>query len=708
MTKVSYRPTRRASAVGDGEGTVLQVLIAEDEAPLRLALCDLFAGEEGMEVVGAAESGAEAIELAAATNPDVAIVDVRMPGGGADVVRGLKERSPTTLALALSAYDDQATVIEMLSAGAVGYVVKGTSPTEILEAVRRAARGQASLSVEALSSMTQDLVGDMAERERAERVLRRSEGRFRGLVESAPDAVVIIDGDGEIQLVNAETERLFGYRRDELLGLQIEHLLPERFRERHVGYRAGFVVDPAARPVWTEPGIVGTQGNGSKSDSTQRKETEDVHRRSEARFAVPLETAPDAVIVDEGGKIVLVNEHTTGRRKDGSEFPIHISLAAIETDQGRVATAFIRDTSERRRGEIAARRLAAIVESSEDAIISKDLDGTIQTWNLGAERMFGYSAQEAVGRTISLLIPPGISDEFPGLLERLQRGEEAEQFETRRMRKDEVVLDVVVKISAVRDVDGEIIGAAEIARDVTSLKAQAELERERALLAHLVDAGEEQRGRIAGDIHDDSIQAITAAGMRLQILRRTIDDPEQLQLLGELEKTIQLSISRLRHLLFELHPPALDTDGLSAALELYLAETQSEGETRHKLEDNLRIQPPAQVRTILYRIVQEVLANVRTHAKAESVTVTLDERDYGYRVRVTDDGIGFAPEDLKPVAGHLGLSAMKERASLAGGWLRIDSAPGKGTTVEVWIPSLPVPDSGPPTAGRAPSDLEAA
>jgi signal transduction histidine kinase len=198
--------------------------------------------------------------------------------------------------------------------------------------------------------------------------------------------------------------------------------------------------------------------------------------------------------------------------------------------------------------------------------------------------------------------------------------------------------------------------------------------------------------------------------MRLQILRRSLDDPEQLQLLEELEQTIQLSISRLRHLLFELHPPALDTEGLSAALELYLAETQSEGTTKHRLEDHLTAQPPVQARTILYRIVQELLANIRTHAQAENATVVLDERDSGYRVRVTDDGIGFAPEELKPVAGHLGLSAMKERASLAGGWLRIESAPGKGTTVEVWIPSLPVPESDParPAEVRASSHLEAA
>lgn len=670
----------------------MRVLIADDEELLRLAVRDLIAGEEEMECVGTVASSDEAIELAGATKPEVAIVDVRMPGGGVALVHGVKACSPSTRVLALSAYDDQETVIQMLAAGAVGYLVKGTSPIEIVEAVRRAARGQASLSIDAISSMVKELVGDSAERDRTDEILRRSEERFRGLVESAPDAVVVIDEGGAMQLVNAETERLFGYTRDELIGQAIEYLLPEHFQEAPLGYRAGDLLDSTMRSAGAGLDLLGKP--------SERKE-----------FPVDisvsaLETA-EGRLVHEGGNSVLVNEKTIGRRKDGTEFPVDVSLAAIETEQGRLATAFIRDASEQRGEEIAARQLAAIVESSDDAIIGKDVEGTILSWNRGAERMYGYTAEEVVGRSIALLVPPNLVDDQLGILERLRKGEEVEQYETNQIRKDEVVLDVVLKISAIRDVAGEIVGTSSIARDVTRFKAQADLERERALLAHLVGAGEQERGRIAGAIHDDSIQAITAAGMRLQILRRGLEDPEQLKLLDELEQTIQLSISRLRHLLFELHPPALDTDGLSAALELYLAETAS-GATKHKLEDNLRVQPPVQVRTILYRIVQELLANVRTHARAENATVTLDERDYGYRVRVTDDGLGFVPEELEPVAGHLGLSAMKERASLAGGWLRIDSAPGKGTTVEVWIPELPVL-SGPAGSleGRAPP-LEAA
>jgi signal transduction histidine kinase len=278
------------------------------------------------------------------------------------------------------------------------------------------------------------------------------------------------------------------------------------------------------------------------------------------------------------------------------------------------------------------------------------------------------------------------------VLARLKRSEEIDELESKRIRKDGVIINVSLKFSAIKDANGVLVGTSMIARDVTQQKAQAELEREhadrRALLAHLVAAAEEERSRIAGDIHDDSIQAITAAGMRLQILRKSLDDPVQLRLLTELEQTIQLSIARLRHLLFELRPPVLDNEGLSAALEMYLHEAEGQSDTRYRFEDELKSQPPLATRTILYRIVQEALTNVRKHSHAANATVSLREGDGGYFALVTDDGVGFAPGTGETMPGHLGLASMRERARLAGGWLRVDASPGDGTSIEVWIPEL--------------------
>jgi signal transduction histidine kinase len=213
------------------------------------------------------------------------------------------------------------------------------------------------------------------------------------------------------------------------------------------------------------------------------------------------------------------------------------------------------------------------------------------------------------------------------------------------------------------------------------------LERKR-LLAYLAQAQEKERGRIAADIHDDSIQAITAVGMRLEMLKRRVSDPEQLSMLRELEGTVVTSIARLRHLLFELRPPVLDRDGLAPALRMYLDEVSRDAGVTFQLSNRFDSEPPPDTRTILYRIALEALSNVRKHAGARSIDVILEQIERGYLVRVRDDGAGFVMDPLSdPLPGHLGLTAMRERAELAGGWWRAASAPDAGTTIEFWLPA---------------------
>ena len=142
------------------------------------------------------------------------------------------------------------------------------------------------------------------------------------------------------------------------------------------------------------------------------------------------------------------------------------------------AVLVFRDVTERRRAEEAQARLAAIVESSDDAIVSKTLDGVIRSWNAGAERLFGYTAAEAVGRPITLIIPPERLDEERAILERLRRGERVEHFETVRVAKDGRRLDISLTVSPVRDGDGRVIGASKVARDITERKRAEEALRE--------------------------------------------------------------------------------------------------------------------------------------------------------------------------------------------------------------------------------------
>lgn len=625
-----------------GGGTAVRVLVAESDPALRKAIQALISGVEGLELVGSAGDADEALRLAGSVDPDVVLVDVRMRGGGGSrVARELPAIAAGARVLALSAHDDRQHVLELLRAGAVGYLVKGMPAEEIVEAIRRAARGQGSLPAALVAELAERLDDGDGARADADTARRRSEEQFRDLLESAPDAALVIDEHGEIVLVNRQTERLFGHAREQLIGKPVELLLPPRFQDGHGARRRGYFAQPSKRAM----------GAG-------------------------LELA--------------------GLRRDGGEFPVDVSLSTVETDRGRLAIAFVRDISERVSFEVGRRmtpdRLGPLLDSVPDAVVVVDVDGRIVLANAQTETLFGYRRDELLGEHVELLLPTGHRarhvGERDGYLADPRKRAMGAGLELAARRKDGSEFAIDVALSSVDTEDGRLVAA--FVRDVSLREARLDLEltigERHAVLAHLVWAGEEDRRRIAGDIHDDSIQVMTAAGMRLEILRRALSDPSQLERLAELEQSIHLSIARLRHLIFELRPPALDNEGLSAALEMYLDEVERGGGPSYQLHDRLPHNPTEVTRVILYRIAQEVLQNVRRHAGATRVVVSLETRDGGYYMRIRDDGVGFRPESASLEPGHLGLAGIRERATLAGGWLRIDSAPGEGASIEFWVP----------------------
>jgi signal transduction histidine kinase len=210
----------------------------------------------------------------------------------------------------------------------------------------------------------------------------------------------------------------------------------------------------------------------------------------------------------------------------------------------------------------------------------------------------------------------------------------------------------------------------------------------RALLARLVRVVEEERDRIAADMHDDVLQAMAASTLRLQLVREGAG-PGHHAVLDRLVGGLDRSVERLRGLVFELRADALE-DGLARALEHHLAHDPGSQALAHRIVDDLARQPSPHARLVLYRIAQEALLNVRKHAGASSVEIRLQTDGAAVRMRIGDDGAGFEPGLIdRPSPGHLGLLAMRERAELAGGRLTVDSVPGGGTVVDVWLPAEP-------------------
>jgi PAS domain S-box-containing protein len=335
-------------------------------------------------------------------------------------------------------------------------------------------------------------------------------------------------------------------------------------------------------------------------------------------------------------------------------------------------------------------RLRAIIDSAPIMLFAIDRDGVI-TFSAGVgPDPLGKKPGEALGWSASDLfvdhpeVVAGIRGALSGTEGRAELIQDERSFS--------------FSLAPFRDAAGKTAGAIVVAVDVTEGRRAEEAlrrtvetlkqvdENRRALLRRLVHAQEEERRGIASDIHDDTIQSMFAVGVRLFMLREALHDAAQIELVERLQQSVQESTDRLRDLLFDLRPAALDEGGLAAALREYLDVMKRESAIDVELETALERSPASETQVIAYRIAQEALANVRKHARARRVECAVSAEDDGILTRIVDDGVGFDGDRGGSIPGHLGLVSMRERAEMAGGWFRVKSSRGSGCIVEYWIP----------------------
>lgn len=615
-------------------------------------------------------------------------------------------------------------------------------------------------------------------------VTTRVETVFESLLEAAPDAMVGVDATGAIRFVNRQTELLFGYTRDQLIGQPIETLVPESFRDVHPGHRADYFADPGTRAMGAGLELSGRRSDGTTFPvdiSLSAIETEDGllvtaavrditdRHTTHAKFEGLLEAAPDGMVgVDSTGTIRFVNRQTellfgydrdelvgqpietlvpesyrgvhpghrsgyfahpgtramgaglelSGRRRDGTEFPVDIALSAIDTEDGLLVTAAVRDITDRKRAEEDLHRMAAIIESSDDAIVSTTLDGIITSWNPAAQRLYGYSAEKAEGRSASFLVPTGRPDDVAEILARVGRGEAVEHYETIRRNKDGRLIDVSVSASPIRDTRGNLVGVSTIGRDITDRKRaeatirelNAELEnRVTQRTAELAEVVEDLEGFSYSISHDlraplraiDGFSRILleeyggsldAEGQRLLKVIRTATT-DMAQLIDDLLAFSRIGRQQVKTSLIDMH-------ALTAAVVNELTVTTPE-EAEHVRIGDL---PPAQgdralIRQVLVNLLSNALKFSRPTERPE-IEVAGSAGVEANRYWVRDNGVGFDnayEEKLFQVFQRLhpsefegtgvGLAIVQRIVRRHGGEVWAEGAVGEGATFFFTLPN---------------------
>jgi PAS domain S-box-containing protein len=337
---------------------------------------------------------------------------------------------------------------------------------------------------------------------------------------------------------------------------------------------------------------------------------------------------------------------------------------------GVAVVLFRRDLSLRQKADEAIQRLAAIVASSEDSIVSTTLDGYIVSWNQGATRIYSYAPDEAIGQHVSMLCPPERVEEIQQILDRVANGVHVDHFETTRIRKDGRRIDISLTVSPIKDRFDQVIGASMVGRDITERKI---LQRE-----VLETAAREQR-RIGQDLHDDAGQELTGLAMMTERLHEELlrSNAKEAGMASRIVDGLEEVLRRIRDLSRGLVPVEVDAEGLMAAL----AELAARSSELHAIKCVFICDEPVRIldnatATHLYRLSQEAITNSVKHGHANRITIRLARKGNLISLEITDDGEGFFASS--PTVGA-GLRIMRYRADIIGAKLTIGPAAERGT-----------------------------
>jgi PAS domain S-box-containing protein len=570
------------------------------------------------------------------------------------------------------------------------------------------------------------------QRDDIEQALRKSEERFRQVVESAPSAMVMIGPMGQIEMINAQTERLFGYDRSELLGKPIETLVPERFRRNHPALRTAFFLDPLARPMGAGRDLYGLKKDGSEFPveiGLNPIETDEgtkvlsaivdisTRKRLEERFRQVIESAPNAmVMIGATGLIEMINAQTErlfgyqraellgkpietlvperfrrnhpglrtaffaapnarpmgagrdlyGLKKDGSEFPVEIGLNPIETDEGTKVLSAVVDISGRKRLE---ERFRQVVESAPNAMVMIGPAGQIEMINAQTERLFGYDRSELLGKPIETLVPERFRRNHPGLRSAFFAAPLARPMGAGRdlygLRKDGGEFPVEIGLNPIETDEGMMVLSAIV--DISDRKQKEER----------IHAALKEKDILLGEIHHRVKNNLQVVNSLLDLQVDRITDPAALSMLKESQNRIK-SMALIHQTLYE------SKDFVEADFSNFL-DTMVPTLVSSYSVDSERIALSIEAAEVLLSIhaaipcglvVNELISNSLKHGfpgdlEGEiKITLAYETDDYAI-LSVSDNGVGI-PEELDLAqTGTLGLQMVSLLADQLGGTITI-------------------------------------